>query len=260
MAWFTGPARRSSVGVHDDRRWGDVRADLRRHRRVSKELGTDLPTGFDALVERLVLGGELDGVCVRIGESAAGAGVPLDEVLDGLERVYRVVHHTEPPFEVTRALAMAWTDASLQYLHAMSCEDPLTGLASLPHIRSGLNEAYRLCERTGVAVTANWALVVVEVPRDRQAALPPWGGLAMLDVAEALRTAFDDRLTIGRAGGHRVIAVVRRDAHLPMAVSATQELLATQGTGSPVESTRVWIEGLPSTSSAASLLLDELAR
>ncbi|UYM06034.1 hypothetical protein [Solicola gregarius] len=259
MVWFTGPARRSPVDVREDRKWGVVRAELR-HRRVSRQLGENLPTGFDALVERLVLGGELDGACVRIGESAADAGIPLDEVLDGLERVYRVVRDSEPPFDVTRALTMAWSESSLQYIHAMSCEDPLTGLASLPHVRSGLNEAFRQCERTGVAVTEQWALVVVEVPRDRMA-LPAWGGLAMLDVAEALRTAFDDRLTIGRAGTHRVIAITQRDADLPMAVSATQELLATQGAGSaPVGSARVWIEGLPSTSSAASLLLDELAR
>lgn len=258
MAWFVGSARRSGTSAHT---WGNVRADLRRHRRISKRLGTRLPTGFDALVERLVLGGDLDGVCVHIGESAANSGVPLDEILIGLERVYAEVRGAEPPFAVTRTLTMAWTESSLQYLHAMSCEDPLTGLASLPHVRSGLNEIYRMCERTGGQVTDEWTLVVAEVARSDLAEPPRWGGLAMLDIAEAIRTAFDDRVSIGRAGRHRVVAIVRRDATLPMAVSAAQELLATQGTGmSPVESTRVWIEGLPPTSTGASLLLDELAR
>lgn len=258
MAWFAGSARRPGTSA---RNWGNVRADLRRHRRVARRLGKNLPTGFDALVERLVLGGDLDGVCVHIGESAAGAGVPLDEILGRLERVYAVVRGTEPPFGVTRTLTMAWTESSLQYLHAMSCEDPLTGLASLPHVRSGLNEIYRLCDRTGRDVTDEWALVVAEAGREQEATLPMWGGLAMLDIAEALRTAFDDRVTIGRAGTHRVVAIVRRDASLPLAVSAAQDLLAAQGTGpAPVESTRVWIEGLPTTSSTASLLLDELAR
>lgn len=259
MAWFTGSVRRSSPTQRD--RHSDANADVRRHRRISKELGTDLPIGFDALIERLVLGGELEGVCAHIGEAAADAGIPLDEILDHVERVYEVVRAGEPPFGLTRTLVMAWSDASLQFLHAMSCEDPLTGLASLPHIRTGLNEAYRLCERRGVDVNERHALVVAEISRAEHATLPLWGGLAMLDSAEALRSAFDDRLTIGRAGKYRVIAIVSRDDQLPQAVAATQELLAVRGTGSaPVEPTRVWIEGLPPTSSAASLLLDELAR
>lgn len=262
MAWFTSVAHKPvTEEANSVESWGDTTADLRRHRRVSRRLGDDLPSGFDALVERLILGGELEGVCVHIGESAATAGVPLDEILRGLEQVYRVACDAEPPFAVTRTLAMAWTEASLQYLHAMSCEDPLTGLASLPHVRSGLNEIYRLCDRTGVQAGDGWALVVAEIERHGQTALPLWGGLAMLEVAEALRTAFDDRVTVGRAGSHRVLAIVRRDADLPVAVAATQELLASERSGlSSVETTRVWIEGLPTTSSAASLLLDELAR
>lgn len=258
MVWFAGPTRRDGTPA---RTWGGVRADLRRHRRVAKRLGKGLPPGFDALVERLVLGGDLEGVCTHIGESAANAGVPLDEILTGLERVYDEVCGTEPPFDVTRTLTMAWTESSLQYMHAMSCEDPLTGLASLPHVRSGLTEIYRTCERTGGDVTEEWALVVAEVARSPQSTPPRWGGLAMLDIAEAIRTAFDDRVSVGRAGSHRVVAIVRRDATLPMAVSAVQDLLATRGTGlDPVESPRVWIEGLPTNSSTASLLLDELAR
>lgn len=262
MAWFTSSTRKAAVGPeHDPGSWGDVAADLRRHRRVARRLGDDLPAGFDALVERLVLGGDLGGVCVHIGETAATAGVPLDEILGGLEQVYRVVHDSDPPFAVTRSLTLAWTESSLQYLHAMSCEDPLTGLSSLPHLRSGLNEVYRLCDRTGAEPNDRWALVVAEVGRGEHPVLPLWGGLAMLDVAEALRAAFDDRVTVGRAGSHRVLAIVRRDPTLPIALAAVQELLASQGTGPvPVETARLWIEGLPTTSSTASRLLDELAR
>ncbi|MGH3359252.1 MAG: hypothetical protein ACRDO7_10650 [Nocardioidaceae bacterium] len=262
MVWFTGSTRKPVM--QPERKvdaWGDVAADLKRHRRVARRLGEDLPAGFDALVERLVLGGELDGACVHIGETAATAGVPLDEILGGLEQVYQVVHDADPPFDVTRTLTMAWTESSLQYLHAMSCEDPLTGLASLPHLRSGLHEVYRLCERTGTQPNDRWALVVAEVGRGEHPVLPLWGGLAMLDVAEALRAAFDDRVTVGRAGRHRVLAIVRRDPTLPIAVSAVQELLASQGAGSgSAEAARLWIEGLPTTSSGASRLLDELAR
>ena len=45
---------------------------------------------------------------------------------------------------------MAWSDATLEYLHDLSCEDPLTGLASLAHVRTRLDEIYREAELTDV--------------------------------------------------------------------------------------------------------------
>ena len=62
---------------------------------------------------------------------------------------------------------MAWSEATLGYLHQLSCEDPLTGLASLAHVRSRLSELYR-CRATGTAPCPHThALVVLDLRRDR---------------------------------------------------------------------------------------------
>ena len=55
-----------------------------------------------------------------------------------------------PAFEAAEALSVAWSDATLEYLHDLSCEDPLTGLASLAHVRTRLDEIYREAELTDV--------------------------------------------------------------------------------------------------------------
>ena len=46
----------------------------------------------------------------------------------------------------------------------LSCEDPLTGLASLAHLRTRLAEIYRGAELTTSAIAGSHALVVVELP------------------------------------------------------------------------------------------------
>ena len=46
----------------------------------------------------------------------------------------------EPDFDATEALSVAWSEETLGYLHQVSCEDPLTGLATLAHLRARLAE------------------------------------------------------------------------------------------------------------------------
>src|SRR3546814_12395233 len=68
---------------------------------------------------------------------------------------------SEPAFADVRALSMAWSESTLAYLHQLSCEDPLTGLASLAHIRSRLSELYRGAR----AADETHALVVLDLDR-----------------------------------------------------------------------------------------------
>ncbi|MFC6345461.1 hypothetical protein ACFP8W_25980, partial [Nocardioides hankookensis] len=58
-------------------------------------------------------------------------GVSLAEALDDLATAWRLVRGSEPEHAELRALAVAWSDATLGYVHGLSCADPLTGLASL---------------------------------------------------------------------------------------------------------------------------------
>src|SRR3546814_7933681 len=103
---------------------------------------------------------------------------------------------------------MAWSESTLAYLHQLSCEDPLTGLASLAHIRSRLSELYRGAR----AADETHALVVLDLPND------PVGGdsftraMRLVRLGEVARTVFAGSETIGRSGSHRVV-VLRSEEH-----------------------------------------------
>ena len=64
-------------------------------------------------------------------------GVPLDDALDGLRQTCLAVTGRDPSYAVLRAVASGWSEATLGYLRQLTCEDPLTGLASLPHLAAG---------------------------------------------------------------------------------------------------------------------------
>ena len=90
------------------------------------------------------------GACTVVGRDVARDGAALGEALSGLRATYHLVLGTPPAFEATEALSVAWSEATLQYLHDLSCEDPLTGLASLAHVRTRLDEIYREADLTDV--------------------------------------------------------------------------------------------------------------
>ena len=155
-----------------------------------------------------------------------------------------------------RAVAEGWSDAQLGFLHSLSCEDPLTGLTSIHHVRTRLGDAYRAANRDGVEPQV--ALVLIDIV-DRGA------GLSCLDrtmrlvhVSEMLRTVYSGDETLGQLSSSRAVAVVRRDENIAVTVRGLRDLLA--GWASRAVPTRVWIEGLPSPVGAAVTLLDELTR
>ena len=217
------------------------------------------PTGFEPLADALRYNGAVIAAAQEIGRVAAGDGATLDDVLTDVALTYRSVTNAgEPAFEVVRAVSTAWADASLRFLHAVSCEDPLTGLASLAHLRSKILEGYREQTRRGEA-SATHALVVVEVD-------PSWAPashfdrvLRLVDVAECMRRVYTGDEAIGRLTTSRAAAVVRRDERLGANVTTLRNLLQDWQAEGGV-ATRVWIEGLPNTADAADVVLDELAR
>ncbi|AXT85605.1 hypothetical protein C6I20_10635 [Aeromicrobium sp. A1-2] len=178
-------------------------------------------------------------VALEVGASAALLGIPLHEVLDHVERAY--AGH-EPDFTTTRAAALGWAERAMLLRADVSCEDPLTSLASTPHVRSRLTEIYRGAERAGRQVAETSALVVVELPRDHQG-----HGLELslraLDVAEALRAVFAGDETVAQVTPRRFVALVARER----ADVVTMSLLAMtldrvlDGDLRP----RLWVEHLP---------------
>jgi len=220
-----------------------------------------LPMRFLAVGETLVSDTDTRAACAVVGRDVARDGAALGEALDGLRATYALVRGTTPDFDAAESLAVAWSEATLEYLHQLSCEDPLTGLASLAHVRTRLAELYRDAEQTDVAVKSSHALVVAEVRVSK-----PHGEsehhftrvLRLVQVTEAIRAVFSGGQTIGRLGLDRAVAVVPREPDLGTSVALLRELLGDLDLDAA--ELRVWIEGLPASPHAAAFLLGELAR
>ncbi|MDI6909620.1 hypothetical protein [Nocardioides sp.] len=248
MGRFTTRRRRATTGDPE------TRVEL------SLQLCAALPPRFEAVGEALVSGSGTVPACEVAGALLAADGLSLEESLEGLAVTSRLVHGTDPGFAETRALTVAWSDAVLGYLHGLSCDDPLTGLASLAHLRSRVSDVYRGEGRTGASVSESHALVVV--------AAPPWPDAATgrSDVlTRAMRTAqlgdtaravFAGSETIGHVAPGRVVVLAGRDERIGRRVGLLRRMLD----GSAVPHARVWIEGLPDSDDAAGRLLDELTR
>lgn len=150
--------------------------------------GTD-HSAYLAIAEALRDGADVVPASDEVGRRLAADGVSLMEALDGLSALYRSIAGGEPAFAAVRALSSSWAEASLVYLHSLSCEDPLTGLSSLAHLRSRLGELYREAEFRGTSVPQTHALVVVE-PLNPAGTSPFDRELRLVDVAECLRIVF----------------------------------------------------------------------
>ncbi|WP_370618525.1 hypothetical protein [Mumia sp. Pv 4-285] len=209
-----------------------------------------------ALRDVLRSGEDPEGVAVELGAAAATEGIGWSELLRDVEDVCRSVSGSLPPYEVVRAMSIAWTETAIHDAYETSCEDPLTGLASAAHLRSRLDDAYRLAERSGVSASETAAFVVVEIAAGSGPDVGLLRSLSMLVLADAMRTCFDGDETIARVGEHRAVALVRRSDAI-RGYRALRDLLERAVDLPPL---RVWVEGLPATSDAATRLLGELGR
>lgn len=249
MGIFATLARRSSS------------ADPRRGQGLPEPVLQGLPGRFEAVGEALASGCSVEPACALLGRELARDGVDLGEALCGLRATYAAVTGGEPVVAAVEALALAWGEETLGYAHQISCEDPLTGLASLAHLRARLSEVYREADQAGAAVPVTHALVVVELPflagveaREGRFGRALW----MVRVAETVRLVFPGSETVCQVGGSRLIIVGERSDALGRKVVALAGLL--EDLGGPGRGAQVWIEGLPGGNDAAASLLDELAR
>lgn len=235
---------------------------------LSLSLRSGLPHRFEAVGEALISGSDVLDVCSVAGQDLARDGASVEETLQGLRETWQRVSGTDPSYEVVTALVTAWSETTLGYLHQLSCDDPLTGLASQAHLRSRLSELYRLDEASDALglTRAGHALVVCAMPfgddPSEESGDHFTRAMRLARAGELARTAFARDETIARIGSHRVVVLVRRDDRLARRVRVLRTLLASvnsdgAGEESPV---RVWIEGLPTSDRGVGMLLDELAR
>lgn len=228
---------------------------------LPEDLLTALPTGFEAVGEALVSGAGTVDACAVTGRELALEGVSLDEALHGLEATSRLVCGAHPDFDDTRALAVGWSEATLGYLHRLSCADPATGLSSLAHLQSRIVELYRGQLRESPSARDSHALVVLDtVHPDRMPLHPSPADAFTADLraarfAETARSVFASGEVVGRLDRNRIAVLTTRDPQLGRRVAVVRQMLDDLEGGA-----RVWIEGLPDTEAAACAALGELAR
>lgn len=220
-----------------------------------------VPLGFTAVAEALRQGTDRQTPSRVVGRRLAEMGVSLDEVLDGLEETYRLTGYGEPDFGSVRAVSCGWADSSLEYMNGLSCEDPLTGLATTAHLRTRLAELYRLAECDDTPPAGSHALVVVELAEPGaidQGRETIDRALRFVDIVDAVHAVYPCGETVARVGARRAATLVRRDEALGDRVGLLRQLLADWGIAP--HSHRVWIEGLPTGNDHVGRLLDDLAR
>lgn len=222
-----------------------------------------VPPRFQAVAESIASGHGSIEACAVLGHQLAQDGASLEESLEGLRLTSDRVSGHKPAFEDLRALSVAWSETTLGFLHQLSCEEPLTGLATVAHVRSRLSELHRQADtEKGRSVRESYALVVLEPLNTRGPVLGPgaedvWSrSLRMASLGRLARTAFPGNEIIGRLGLRRVVVVAARDDRLGRRVALLRRLAGCDLAGD----VRVWIEGLPIADNASALLLDELAR
>jgi GGDEF domain-containing protein len=220
-----------------------------------------LPARFEAVAEALASTTDPGPACAVVGRDVARDGAFLGEALDGLRATFHHVVGTDPDVASVEALSLAWSEATLEFLHELSCEDPLTGLASLAHLRARLGEVYRGAQLSRESVAVTHALVVVELsplPGSGRAEHQFTRALHLVQVTETVRSVFSGEETIARLNTDRVAVVVRRAATLGASVGTLRERL--RGLDLGASDVRLWIEGLPPFLASATRLLDEVAR
>lgn len=223
-------------------------------RELSSELRAALPPRFEAVGEALASGSGSVPACEVVGGVLARDGLSLAEALDDLATTWRLVRGADPAHAELRALAVAWSDATLGYVHGLSCADPLTGLASLAHLRTCISDVHRAgpAESTHALV-----IVVAETAQDAdQLGEPLARAMEDAQLGATVRGVFPGRETIGHVAPGRLVVLAERDDRLVRRVDLLLRMLAGRSAPRP----RVWIEGLPDTDAAAASLLDELTR
>lgn len=229
---------------------------------AAPQLPGEVPRGFEAIAEAVVADEGAVDACEALGRELALDGASADEALQGLRDTWQLLRGSDPPFDAVAAVVKAWSDATLAVVNHISCEDPMTGLASTAHLRSSLEALFRGQRRAGVHPRDSHALVVVELAGERREGAvggdPIVRAMRMTSLGEAARTVFPAGEVVGRVAAYRVAVLVQRDAKLGVRVRLLRRLV--EGMESFEHAPRVWIEGLPATDLSAGILLDELAR
>jgi hypothetical protein len=228
----------------------------------------------------------LAAACAGLGRSRARAGVGIAETIDDLVALFAVLagdggesagalaggggeragalaggegernvlsegRHWDPALRLVGAIAEGWAEESVSQFARGGCEDPLSGMATLPYLRTRLAEVYREAEQRGTSPAETHRLLVVGLPRRPD----PWRRLVLpILVGRDLRAAFPGGETLALAKPGPAIALVPARRDLPLRYARLRRNIhAAFGT-------QIRMIPLPGRLIEALRLVDELAR
>jgi hypothetical protein len=214
----------------------------------------------------------LAAACAGLGRSRARAGVGIAETIDDLVALFAVLggdgreradgaggeragvlsegQHWDPALRLVGAIAEGWAEESVSQFARGGCEDPLSGMATLPYLRTRLAEVYREAEQRGTSPAETHRLLVVGLPRRPD----PWRRLTLpILVGRDLRAAFPGGETLALAKPGPAIALVPARRDLPLRYARLRRnIQAAFGT-------QIRMTPLPGQLTEALRLVDELA-
>ena len=220
----------------------------------------------------------LTAACAGLGRSRARAGVGIAETIGDLGALFAVLgrgeggraglpgggeegkagllgagmgDEPEAPLRLIGAVAEGWAEECARQLAQDGCEDPLSGLATVPYLRTRLAEVYREAGQDGNSPADTHRLLVVGLPCRPD----PWRRLAVpILIGRDLRAAFPggETLSLARAGPAIALVTARHDLPLRYA-RLRRNIQATFGT-------QTRMTPLPGRFPEALRLVDELAR
>ncbi len=230
-------------------------------RRRSLAGGWLIPDDWDSEAVDVVLaacppGGGLAAACAGLGRARARAGTGIAETIDDLAALFAVLE-AALPVGLIGAVAEGWAEESQAQLNRGGCEDPLSGLATLPYLRTRLAEVYREAEQGGTSPADTHRLLVVRLPRRPD----PWHRMTVaIGVGRDLRAVFPGGETLsmaGRPAGHGTgpaIALVPVRGDLPVRYARLRRRVQA------ASGTQIRMTPLPGRLTEALRLVDKLAR
>lgn len=159
----------------------------------------------------------------RLAEDGAGVGEALRTL-----RAEAQVRGREPRLGEVEALVEGWADTTLGHLHRLTCEDPLTGLATMAHLRTRVAEQ----RRAGLDPAQALALVVVSpsgVEGDRSARGSLGAALGCAALGERVKVVFGGGETVAHTHTGRVVVLADKDRRLEGLAALLRRLLADDG-------------------------------
>jgi hypothetical protein len=205
---------------------------------------------------------DLVRACGELGRARARRGIGVSETIADLAALYAVLGRGTPPLHLVSSLAEGWAEEGLAGQARGRCEDPLTGLTTIPYLRTRLAEVYRAAEQPGTSPAGTHRLVVVS-PATRPAPgrsvagrADPWHRLAAgILLGHDLRAAFPggDTLAWSPVSGAGIALVSAHAEMVPRYLKLRRIALAGYGA-------QTRMTALPALLTEALRRVDELAQ